>query len=181
MSDDTLLIIIESPSGERFEADVPSDTTVGKLARDFFDVSGWTQNHYRQRAIVELVNPDEPDEAKRLDGNLTIGDYQIKNGDVLRIFPESIAGGGNLSSDILSILETFNSKSISGGRDLPLDLSIVSILEGIRAELEVQTKYIQLMESKISILESKITALDTKLSNIPTNNKPRIVFRKSCE
>ncbi len=88
-------IRVEAPSGERFEADVPCGTPVSRLAADFFEAQGWPTQDGRgrgHRAVVELVNPDDPDDAKRLNGDDDICDAIQEDGVVLRIFPESIAG-----------------------------------------------------------------------------------------
>jgi hypothetical protein len=87
-------IIVEAPSGERFETEVPCDTKISKLAVDFFEAQGWPteQRGQRQRAVVELVNPHNPDETKRLNGDGSVCEEGVENGDTLRIFSESIAG-----------------------------------------------------------------------------------------
>lgn len=87
-------IIVEAPSGEKFETDIPCNTLISKLAVDFFEVQGWPteQRGQRQRAVVELVNPQNPEETKRLNGNGNICEEGVENGDTLRIFSESIAG-----------------------------------------------------------------------------------------
>jgi len=88
-------IFIEAPSGERFEADVPRGTRLSKLAADFFESQGWPMQDARgrgQRAVVELVDPEDPDETKRLNGDDEIENSGVRDGDTLRVFPESIAG-----------------------------------------------------------------------------------------
>ena len=88
-------LYVEAPSGERFEADIPVDVRISKLAGDFFEAQGWPMQdrHGRgNRAVVELVDSENPDETKRLSGDLDIAEAGIQNGDLLRIFPESIAG-----------------------------------------------------------------------------------------
>ena len=91
----TIAIFVQSPSGERFEAVIPVDVKINKLAADFFENQGWPLQDSRgrgQRAVVELVNPVNPDDTKRINGDLAITDAGIRDGDTLRIFPESIAG-----------------------------------------------------------------------------------------
>lgn len=88
-------IFIEAPSGGRFEANVPRGTRLSKLAADFFESQGWPMRDARgrgQRAVVELVNPNDPDETKRLNGDDEIENSGVQDGDTLRVFPESIAG-----------------------------------------------------------------------------------------
>lgn len=87
-------ILIEAPSGEQFEADIPCGTALNLVAADFFESQGWPTQDRRgrgQRAVVELVNPNNPDETKRLNSEDDICE-SLENGDTIRIFPESIAG-----------------------------------------------------------------------------------------
>lgn len=92
---ETIQLCIQSPDGERFECDVPADVELSRLAADFFEERGWPTRdiHGRgQRAVVELVDPENPDRTKRLRGEQTVGGAGLYNGAILRIFPESIAG-----------------------------------------------------------------------------------------
>jgi ubiquitin-protein ligase len=95
VGNDCVQVFIEDTAGERFECELPADIELSKLAADFFEERGWpTQDgHGRgQRAVVELVDPENPDRTKRLRGEQTIGDAGLPSGATLRIFPESIAG-----------------------------------------------------------------------------------------
>ena len=86
-------IFVEAPSGERFEAKVPPQTPIGTLAADFFESQRWPLSDERghsERAVVELVNPANPDDTKRLNGEATIASCGIRDGDTLRVFPEAI-------------------------------------------------------------------------------------------
>lgn len=88
-------IIVEDTAGNRYETEVSSATQLSTLAVDFFEQMGWpmTDDHGRkQRAVVELVNPDDPDLATRLQGDHNLEEAQVQEGDILRIFPEAIAG-----------------------------------------------------------------------------------------
>jgi hypothetical protein len=90
-------LIVEAPSGERFEALVPEDVTLAQLAADFFEQEGWPlpdAQGSRLRAVVQLVNPADPSDVRRLDDALTVAEANLRDGDVLRIVPESPAGGG---------------------------------------------------------------------------------------
>ena len=94
-ADEFVTILVEAPSGERFEATVPYATKLSRLAADFFESQGWPTQDRRgrgQRAVIELVNPNNPDDTKRLNGDLDIEESSVQDGDTLRIFPESIAG-----------------------------------------------------------------------------------------
>jgi ubiquitin-protein ligase len=88
-------VFVEGPDGERFEAMIPRDTMLSDLAADFFEDRGWPtrDGHGRgHRAVVELVDPENPDRTKRLGGEQTVDDAALWDGAVLRVFPESIAG-----------------------------------------------------------------------------------------
>lgn len=88
-------VFIEDTSGNRFECDIPDNTQLNQIAADFFEDRGWptTDSQGRgQRAVVELVDPENPDRTKRLRGEQSAEDAGLWNGAVLRIFPESIAG-----------------------------------------------------------------------------------------
>ena len=89
-------IYFEGPSGERFQATVPDDTPLSTMAADFAEARGWPlhdQQGRGQRAVIELVNPNDPDDTKRLNGERTVGESGLRDGDVLRVFPEAMAGG----------------------------------------------------------------------------------------
>ncbi len=88
-------IFVQAPSGEKFEAEIPCGTPLSKLAADFFEAQGWPMQDREgqgQRAVVELANPENPDETKRLNGDDDICESMVEDGDILRIFPESVAG-----------------------------------------------------------------------------------------
>jgi ubiquitin-protein ligase len=103
-------ITVEAPSGERFEADIPCGTALSKLAADFFEAQGWPTQDRRgrgQRAVVELVHPENPDETKRLSGELDICEALV-NGDTVRIFPESIAGAVDQHARLNALIADHN-------------------------------------------------------------------------
>ena len=111
MPGELLTILVESPSSERFEAEVPPDTRVAKLAADFFESQGWpvTDRTGRgQRAVVELVDPENPDRTKRLNGEFTLSEAGISSGRILRIFPESVAGGRSYTGSEDIFANTYN-------------------------------------------------------------------------
>ena len=90
----TIRIFVEDGAGERFEAEIPCDTLLSEVAADFFEERDWPTQDSRgrgQRAVVELVDSENPDRTKRLQGDKSICD-SVLDGDTLRIFPESIAG-----------------------------------------------------------------------------------------
>lgn len=88
-------IFIEDTAGDRFECDIPLSMELSTLAADFFDARKWptTDNQGRgQRAVVELIDPENPDNTKRLRGDLNVEKAGLWEGAILRILPESIAG-----------------------------------------------------------------------------------------
>lgn len=88
-------VFIEDTAGNRFACDIPHNTQLNQIAADFFEDRGWptTDSAGRgQRAVVELVDPENPDRTKRLRGEQTVEDAGLWNEAVLRIWPESIAG-----------------------------------------------------------------------------------------
>ncbi|MDX9954939.1 MAG: ubiquitin-conjugating enzyme E2 [Anaerolineae bacterium] len=92
---ETIQVYIESPDGERFECDLPADMPLSNVAADFFEERSWPTTDSRgrgQRAVVELVDANNPDRTKRLRGEQTVANAGLWNGAILRIHPESIAG-----------------------------------------------------------------------------------------
>ncbi len=100
-------IFIEDTSNDRFECDIPEDTRLDEIAADFFEERGWPTTDSRgrgQRAVVELVDPNNPDRTKRLDGVQNADEAGLWDGAVLRIFPESIAGALNEQNRIRDLV-----------------------------------------------------------------------------
>ncbi len=86
---------IEDPTGDVYRAEARSDTLVCDVAIDFFEERGWPardQTGRPQRAVVERVDPDNPEHTERLRGDQTLHDSGIWNDDTLRVLPESVAG-----------------------------------------------------------------------------------------
>lgn len=93
---DLIKLYIESTDGEKFECEIPPATKISVLAADFFDNRNWPTSDSRgkeARAVVELVDPENSSHTKRLRGDATISEAGLWDGALLRIFPESIAGG----------------------------------------------------------------------------------------
>jgi ubiquitin-protein ligase len=108
---ETIRVFIEAPSGERFEADVPRGTKLSRLAADFFEDRRWPMQDHRgrgQRAVVELVNPDNPEDTKRLNGDQDVEEAGVREGDTLRIFPESIAGAVDPHARLTALISDHN-------------------------------------------------------------------------
>ena len=81
-------ITIEVSSGERFQADVPYETTLTEVAVEFFRSQNWPlcdRHGHPQRFHIGLVNPREPDQVRPLDCEGTIGAARLQEGDVIRI------------------------------------------------------------------------------------------------
>ena len=93
-----ITIYIETPSGDRFEADIPCETKISQVTAQFFEAQGWPTNDRRgrsQRGVVDLVDPRNADNTKRLNADRSICDSGLRAGDTIRISPESRAGGVN--------------------------------------------------------------------------------------
>lgn len=104
-------IFVETPSGDRFEADVPCGTKVSQIAVDFFESQGWPLEDRRghgQRAVVERVNPKNPDDTKRLNSDNDICESGLDDGVTLRIIPESRAGSVDQRARLTSLTMDYN-------------------------------------------------------------------------
>lgn len=165
-------IIIEAPSGERFETDVPCDTRPSKLAADFFEAQGWPteQRGQRQRAVVELVNPRNADETKRLSGNGTICEEGVQNGDVLRIYSESVT---DLSPALMQLLgrlmndQAAQFDSRISALEKRLDETAVSLTRLTQIlEQQAQSNHSQTEES-VAALAAAFNTLAQSLQNQP--------------
>ena len=89
------LLFVEDTTGEQYECRVPWGTRIEQIASDFFESQGWGTHDARgrvQRAVVELVDRDHPDRTLRLNGEDTVRDAGLNDSDILRVFPESVAG-----------------------------------------------------------------------------------------
>lgn len=86
-------IIIEAQSGERFEAEIDCGTELSQVAAQFFEAQDipLNSNRRKQRAVIEIVNPHNPAETKRLNPESDIC-TELADEDTIRIFTESIAG-----------------------------------------------------------------------------------------
>jgi hypothetical protein len=108
-------IIIETPMGERFEAEVPCDMRIGNLSVDFFEAQGWPMEQRGRRAVVEWVNPRNSNETRRLNGDKSICEEGVEDGDTLRIFPESVGGdasaiAGQPASEMDRLLDEWSAR-----------------------------------------------------------------------
>lgn len=106
-----LRMYIETPAGDRFEADIPCLTKVGQVAGDFFESMGWptSDRHGRgQRAVVELVDPRNPDNTKRLSSDKGVCESGLREGDTLRILPESQAGSVDHHARVAALRLDYN-------------------------------------------------------------------------
>jgi ubiquitin-protein ligase len=104
-------IFVQPPSGGKFEAEIPCGTLLSKVAADFFESQGWPMQDSKgrgQRAVVELSNPIDPQETKRLNGDDDICESMVENGDTLRIFPESIAGAVDQKARMTALISDHN-------------------------------------------------------------------------
>lgn len=86
---------IEDPTGDVYRAEAQSDTLVRDVATDFFEERGWPardQAGRPQRAVVERVDPENPERTERLRGDSTLHDAGVRDDDTVRVPPESVAG-----------------------------------------------------------------------------------------
>lgn len=112
MADEEVLrIFIETPAGDRFEADIPCMAKIGQVAGDFFEAMGWPtedRGGRAQRAVVELVDPGSPDNTKRLNSDRGLCESGLRNGDTLRIIPESRAGSVDYHDRLAALRLDYN-------------------------------------------------------------------------
>ncbi len=100
------VLFIEDTTGEQFTCQVPVGTLINQLASDFFEDRGWdTQD---KRAVVELVDGENRDRTRRLRGDLTVEEEGLQDGDILRVFPESIAGVLNEITRLPALIQDLN-------------------------------------------------------------------------
>ncbi|HEY4383501.1 MAG TPA: ubiquitin-conjugating enzyme E2 [Ktedonobacteraceae bacterium] len=109
----TLRIYIETPTGDRFEADIPCQTKISEVAAEFFDAQGWPTDDRRrpglgQRAVIDLVDPRNPDNTKRLNSDRDICNSGLRDGDTLRISPESRAGAVDYHARLAALTMDYN-------------------------------------------------------------------------
>lgn len=92
---DQLRFYIEDPSGDIYRAEALSTTLVRDVATDFFEEREWPTRdraNRPQRAVVERVDPANPERSRRLRPDQTLHDAGVQQGDTLRVLPESVAG-----------------------------------------------------------------------------------------
>jgi ubiquitin-protein ligase len=103
-------IVVQAISGERFEADVPCGTSLKNVAADFFKDQEWPTTDARgggQRAVIELVDPANPGNTKRLNADEDVC-VALGDGDTVRIFPEAIAGGVDQRAHQIALVSDHN-------------------------------------------------------------------------
>ena len=104
-------IVIQSTDGAKFGASVSSGLTFGALASNFFENQEWPTEDSQgrgQRAVIELVDPDDPEHTTRLNSDETLEDMGIEDGAIFRIFPESIAGAVNEKARLRALIDDHN-------------------------------------------------------------------------
>jgi ubiquitin-protein ligase len=105
------VLFVEDTTGEQFECRVPVGTSINHLAGDFFESQGWDTHDARgraQRAVVELVDRDNPDRTLRLNGDDTVEGAGLQDNDVLRVFPESVAGAVDERARLPALIQDLN-------------------------------------------------------------------------
>lgn len=89
-----IIIFVRDAVGNQFQTELTTDTTIGNIAADFFEMMEWPQQdaHGRgQKAVVELMDPKNH-ENKRLRADLTLAQENIKEKSTLIVITEAIAG-----------------------------------------------------------------------------------------
>src|SRR4051812_15549835 len=113
-------IFVEAPSEGKLEAIIPAGKPLKEVAADFFQTQGWPLQDEQvrgQRAVVELVNPDSPGETRRLNGGLSLGEADVRDGDTLRIFPEAIAGAADARARLSALIRDQNDMTALSARN----------------------------------------------------------------
>jgi hypothetical protein len=151
-------LLIKDTSGNTYECDVASDTTIGNLAMDFFEAMGWAaqdQLGQGQRAVVEFITPSGA--YTRLSPDARISELDIQEKSILSIYPESIAGC--FTGNTLVIL--------SSGESLPISQIKIQdkLLSGaINSSLKVPTIVTDIYVSKsdeIKEINGKLNVTDS--------------------
>jgi ubiquitin-protein ligase len=91
-----LKLYIQDTSGNKYESSVEPGTTIGNIAADFFEAMEWEQQGEAsggQRAVAEIYDPKK-DTYMRLRPDQTVEEANIPADAILRIYAESVAGGG---------------------------------------------------------------------------------------
>lgn len=92
------LFYIEDPAGDLYRANAMSNTLVRDMAADFFEERGWSSHDRsgrQQRAVAELIDPNDPTQSHRLRGDQTLDEAGIRDNSTVRVLPESVAGAVN--------------------------------------------------------------------------------------
>jgi ubiquitin-protein ligase len=146
---------LEEPSGNTYRAEAMSDTLVGDLAADFFEERNWPtrdQAGRPQRAVVELVDPDDPERTTRLRHDQTLEEGHVCDDSTVRIGPESIAGLYNTDDrlralvldyrEVRALTETDPNITIETNSDYnPTNYTITFRYKGMRAGPPLALEY----------------------------------------
>src|SRR5262245_7436140 len=84
----SLRFYIEDPAGDVYRAEALSNTLVRDVATDFFEERAWPtrdQAGRPQRAVVERVDPNNPERSTRLRPDQTLHDAGVQQEDTLRV------------------------------------------------------------------------------------------------
>ncbi len=158
MAKETALIIIEAPSGEQFETEVSCYTKLRQLAVTFFFFFLWPAKddgyYHHQRAIVELVNPDNEKETKRLDNDVEIYTLGVQDGDLLRIYTE------NIINPVTQLLDDTSSKLTPQGVTTQV---LHQLVEQLDNELVAQR---QVFTDRIIAIEKRLADTAVSLSEL---------------
>jgi ubiquitin-protein ligase len=84
----------EDPAGNAYRAEALSTTHVRDVLNDFTEERGWPTRGIDgrpQRVVAELVDREDPTRSERLRGDQTLHDAGVRDGDTMRVLPESVA------------------------------------------------------------------------------------------
>lgn len=90
-----MLLFFETPSRQRLKTNVPPDTQINELIAELYEELNWSATDSGGtgvRAVVEIVDPDNPDRTKRLRADQTVKDAGLYDGATIRVSPEAVAG-----------------------------------------------------------------------------------------
>lgn len=159
MAEETIIIVIEAPSGEKFEAAIPCGTKLSKIAADFYEAQGWSiqdPDGRRQRLVVELVNPGNEEETKRLNGDSDICQAGLQDGNTLRIFTEAIAAGPD---------------TISFATNQQLVQLIQKLEDELAAQRQLFSDRIEAIEKRLGDTAASLATLTTTLQQQPAGSR----------
>ncbi len=87
-------LILQTESNEQFECMVSPDMSIIDVVAQLYDEQGWPRadsSGRGVRAVVDLVDPDNPVNTKRINSDQTVDKASLYDGAILRVSSESLA------------------------------------------------------------------------------------------